>query len=178
MPALVLPTVTVHRSFLEAWDEFGDGEGYWMGAFASDERRTREQVEDPAEFARLVEDLRRDVLPESPRPPDYCPATTLWYVDGREWLGRLAIRHELTPQLREVGGHIGYVVRPSARRQGYATKMLAESLPVAARLGIDPVLVTCDVDNIASRKVIEASGGEFEDERHGKFRFWVPTRVD
>lgn len=176
MPALVLPTVAVHRSFLEAWDEAADGN--WMGALVADEQRTREQLADPDEFARFVEDLRRDVLPESPRPADWCPATTLWYVDGDEWLGRLSIRHELTPHLREIGGHIGYVIRPSARRQGHATRMLAVSLPIAARLGIDPALITCDTDHVASRKVIESCGGEFDDERHGKLRFWVPTRLD
>ena len=55
--------------------------------------------------------------------------------------------------------------------------MLAQSLPVTAGLGIDPALVTCDTDNVASRKVIEAAGGELEDERHGKLRFWVPTHL-
>ena len=87
------------------------------------------------------------------------------------------MRHELTPPLLEVAGHIGYCVRPSARRKGYATQMLAQSLPIAAGLGIDPALVTCDVDNTGSRKAIEAAGGELEDERHGKLRFWVPTHV-
>jgi predicted acetyltransferase len=55
--------------------------------------------------------------------------------------------------------------------------MLAESLPIAAGLGIDPALVTCDTDNDASRKVIEACGGELEDERNGKLRYWIPTRL-
>jgi len=49
----------------------------------------------------------------------------LWWVDGSELLGRLSIRHELTDALRELGGHIGYVVRPSACRQGHANAMLA-----------------------------------------------------
>jgi len=53
--------------------------------------------------------------------------------------------------------------------------MLAESLPFAASLGIDPALVTCDTDNEGSRRVIEACGGKLEDERHGKLRYWVPT---
>jgi predicted acetyltransferase len=175
MPELVLPTTRVHRSFLAAWDELEDGEERWMGAFAADEERTRDQVEDPGEFARLVEELKRDVLPAAQRPPDWVPATMLWYVEGDEWLGRLSIRHELTRFLHEIGGHIGYVVRPSARRRGYATKMLADSLPLAADLGIDPALVTCDTDNDASRKVIEACGGELEDERNGKLRYWVAT---
>jgi predicted acetyltransferase len=53
--------------------------------------------------------------------------------------------------------------------------MLAAALPVARSLGIDPALLTCDEDNIASRKVIEASGGMLEDNRHGKLRYWVPA---
>jgi len=77
--------------------------------------------------------------------------------------------------LREIGGHIGYGVRPAARRCGHATRMLAEALPFAASLGIDPALVTCDTDNEGSCRVIEACGGKLEDERHGKLRYWVPT---
>ena len=53
--------------------------------------------------------------------------------------------------------------------------MLHDVLPHANLLGIDPALVTCDVDNVASRRVIEANGGILEDERRGKLRFWVPT---
>jgi predicted acetyltransferase len=53
--------------------------------------------------------------------------------------------------------------------------MLAAALPIAHQLGIDPALVTCDVTNIGSRKVIEANGGVLEDERGGKRRYWVPT---
>jgi len=74
-----------------------------------------------------------------------------------------------------VGGHIGYDVRPAARRRGHATRMLALALPVAHTLGIDPALVSCDVDNVASRRVIEHSGGKQENESAGKLRFWVPT---
>ena len=55
--------------------------------------------------------------------------------------------------------------------------MLTQSLPIAAALEIDPALVTCDLDNEGSRRVIESAGGELEDERHGKLRFWVPTRM-
>lgn len=53
--------------------------------------------------------------------------------------------------------------------------MLRAALPVAYGLDIESALVMCDVDNIASRKVIEANGGIFEDQRGGKLRFWVPT---
>ena len=55
--------------------------------------------------------------------------------------------------------------------------MLAAVLVEAHAMGIDPALVTCDADNVASRKVIEANGGVLEDRRGHKLRFWVPTRA-
>lgn len=57
----------------------------------------------------------------------------------------------------------------------HATEMLRQALGVARELGIDPTLVTCDVDNVGSRAVIERNGGVLEDERAGKLRFWVQT---
>jgi predicted acetyltransferase len=99
----------------------------------------------------------------------------MWWADGPQYLGRLTIRHRLTPSLLDVGGHIGYDIRPSARRRGHATAMLAAALPVTRGLGIDPVLITCNADNTGSRKVIEANGGVLEDIRDGKLRFWAPT---
>ena len=84
---------------------------------------------------------------ETPRPEGYVPDTELWWVAGDEFLGRIGIRHRLTPMLLEMGGHIGYDVRPSARRRGHATEMLRHGLMVARDLGIDPALITCDIDN-------------------------------
>ncbi len=122
-----------------------------------------------------VERLKAEALEETPRRPGWVPCTTLWWAEGDEYLGRIAIRHRLTPALTEVGGHIGYDVRRSARRQGHATAMLRAALPVARRLGIDGALITCDVDNLASRKVIEHNGGVLVDELNGKLRYWVRT---
>ncbi|EST35642.1 hypothetical protein N566_17420 [Streptomycetaceae bacterium MP113-05] len=59
--------------------------------------------------------------------------------------------------------------------RGHATAMLREGLVHAHRLGIDPVLITCDHDNIASRRVIESGDGALEDRRGDKLRYWVPT---
>jgi len=70
-------------------------------------------------------------------------------------------------RMLELGGHIGYVIRPGARRRG--------TPPPRRQLGVDRALVTCDVTNTASRKVIEANGGEFEDRRGGKLRYWIRT---
>ena len=179
MPELTLPTVEVRRSFLEAMAEFraegrgGPGDETMIG---HENRTFGDTWHSPEGFATFVTHLLADAREETPRAPGRVPSTTYWFVDGTEYLGRLAIRHRLTPKLLEIGGHIGYDVRPTARRKGYATAMLREALPFAAGMGIDPVLVTCDVDNVASRKVIEKNGGVLEDERRGKLRFWVPTR--
>jgi predicted acetyltransferase len=129
----------------------------------------------PEGFAEYVGRLRSQALEDSPRPRGFVPSTTLWFVEDERYLGRVAIRHRLTAHLLEGGGHIGYDVRPSARRHGHATAMLRAALPVARGLGIASALVTCDVTNAASRRVIEANGGVFEDRRGDKLRFWVPT---
>lgn len=81
-------------------------------------------------------------------------------VDDRV-VGRLSLRHTLNEFLRRYGGHIGYGVIPSQRGKGYATEMLRQALPICHGLGIQQALVSCDVDNIASQKVIERNGGIF-----------------
>jgi predicted acetyltransferase len=178
MPALSPPTVRARSSYLVALAEFraeGRGVADDDTAMGYEMRAYGPALSTPDGFAAYVTWLRDQVLEDSPRPAGYVPSTTLWWMDGTEYLGRIAIRHRLTASLREVGGHIGYDVRPSARRRGHATAMLRAALPVARGLGIASALITCDVDNVGSRKVIEHNGGELEDERNGKLRFWVPT---
>jgi predicted acetyltransferase len=175
MPELVLPTTSVHASFLEAMEEFV-GERARNTQTAAWIETNAPGWRDAATFAVFVEAVKADALEETPRPVAHVPCTTLWWVDGPEYLGRLAIRHRLTDFLLEVGGHIGYDVRPSRRRHGHATAMLQQALPWAHDLGIDPALVTCDDDNAGSVRVIEAAGGVLEDVRGIKRRYWVPTR--
>lgn len=174
MPDLVLPTMSVRESFLEAMDEFAAEGAEHSQTAAWIEHNAPEWLE-PETFATFVEAVRADALEETPRPEHHVPCTTLWWVDGEKYLGRLAIRHVLTGFLLDVGGHIGYDVRPSRRREGHATAMLRQALPWARGLGIDPALVTCDDDNVGSIRVIEAAGGVLEDVRGRKRRYWVPT---
>jgi predicted acetyltransferase len=82
-------------------------------------------------------------------------------VDGTV-VGRTSIRHRLNDFLRHEGGHIGYCVLPPHRHRGYATEILRQSLERIHALGIDPVLITCDDDNIGSATVIERAGGVLE----------------
>ena len=178
MPELVRPDVRLHASFVVAMAEFaaeGRGRPSDDTTVGADLRHRRELWHEPEGFATYVEGLVAQSEEDAPRPPGYVPSTTLWWVEGDEFLGRISIRHRLTPHLLEVGGHIGYDIRPSARRRGHATAMLAAALPVAHSIGIDPALITCDTDNVGSRRVIENNAGVFEDERNGKLRYWVRT---
>jgi predicted acetyltransferase len=174
MPELVLPTVSVRESFLEAMEEFV-AEGAENSQTAAWIEYNAPGWQDPEVFATFCEAVRADALEETPRPQAHVPCTTLWWVDGDDYLGRIAIRHRLTDVLLEVGGHIGYDVRPTRRREGHATEMLRQSLPWARDLGIAPALVTCDEDNVGSIRVIENAGGALEDVRGIKRRYWVPT---
>ncbi|MEU7866445.1 GNAT family N-acetyltransferase [Dactylosporangium sp. NPDC049140] len=177
MPALSPPVVAVHQSFLAAMAEFvaeGRGGPDDFSMVAREIQDFSPTWDTPAGFAEYVTALRAQALEETPRPEHFVPSTTLWWVDGSSYYGRLAIRHRLTPNLLEVGGHIGYDVRPTARGNGYATAMLRAALPIARSLGIESALLTCDTANVISRRVIETNGGVFEDERDGKLRFWIP----
>lgn len=103
------------------------------------------------------------------------PSTIYWYVSGEDYLGTLVIRHELTADLAEVGGHVGYHIVPPWRRQGHATRMLAAGLAECHRLGLDRVLLTCATENEPSRRVILANGGVPDGHARGDDRFWITT---
>ena len=181
---LVDPHPRLQQSFLEALDELESaGEELYArlpswpaeGDFPGLEV-TRESLTSPDAFNAYCAFLLRQRDAATPRPRAYVAFTELWLAEGPaldRWLGRISLRHELTEALWEWGGHIGYVVRPSARRQGHASAALAGMLKVCGQRGIDSVLVTCDVDNTGSRRTIEGAGGRYEDTRVGKLRYWI-----
>ena len=164
---MIPPATRLRASFVEALREFHrEGLNAELDA---------DWLDDARHFASYVEGREAAIHPETPRPHDRVPETDLWYADGNEYLGTLTIRHWLTDALRIFGGHIGYGVRPSRRRPADTTHA-SLGLPVAHELGIDPALLTCDATNIASRRVIEASGGIADGPVGPKQRYWVPTR--
>jgi predicted acetyltransferase len=99
-----------------------------------------------------------------------------WIVESDRVLGGIALRHGHDDYVLWAG-HIGYGIRPSARRRGLATWALGRMLDEARVLGLDRVLAVCAVDNVASVKTIERGGGVFEGVRDTKFgpvrRYWI-----
>lgn len=133
---------------------------------------------DPSDFQSMLKFLSDNEqgigLPEG-----WVPDSTYWLINEQnKILGVVNIRHKLTEFLYNAGGHIGYGIRPSERRNGYATKMLQLSLVEARKLGIEEVLVVCDADNVASEKTIIKNGGKLdvnfvEEDGNVIKRFWI-----
>ncbi len=159
MGFLVFPTATVRASYIDgerAAAREGGADLAWLDRAAADF---------DGFVARQAAPTRRwDV-----------PVSQLWYVDGPTYIGTVIIRHELTPALARTGGHIGYHVVPPQRRRGHARRMLANVLVYCAHFGLTRVLVTCEQANIASRKVIEANGGQPDGVTDGELCYWVAT---
>lgn len=114
-------------------------------------------------------------------PSHLVPATQFFFIrkSDDKLVGMIQVRHKLNDYLARFGGHIGYSVRLSERRKGYAKEMLRMTLPKCRELGLDKVMITCLEDNIGSEKTILANGGvyystEYEPiECENVKRFWI-----
>lgn len=99
---------------------------------------------------------------------DWVPTTTFFALrkkDGKI-VGMIDIRHHIKhPFLLEFGGHIGYAVRPTERRKGYASKMLALALKYAKVIGLHEVMLGCYKDNTASIQTIQKYEGRLTEEK-------------
>jgi predicted acetyltransferase len=167
---LIAPDAALRDAFLRAAQDHVD--------HANDPARTPEYVRALADFeaylAALAQAERREESVAGP-----VRQWNFWLTDGRDVLGILRFRPRLNPRLVRLGGHLGYDVPPSARRRGYATRMLALGLAKAAEAGLAQAMLTADAGNLPSLRVIEANGGrldaEYEFEGTLRRRYWAPT---
>ncbi len=153
---LVRPSPQYLLSYLEACREFKDARAQYAS------------LHDPDAFERWKDTMFQEFADSEQGiglKEGYVPSTTFWLVDGLDYIGTGNIRHRLTSTLEEFGGHIGYLIRPSRWNLGYGTLQLRLLLREACGLGIDPALITCDLDNPASARVMVKNGGRLIDTR-------------
>ncbi|HDR4708809.1 TPA: GNAT family N-acetyltransferase [Bacillus paranthracis] len=167
--SLLTPTTDLQDEYLDFYNEWKDSSETMIPWVIS---------KDPSNFPAMVQELL-DAHNGVNLPQSWVPDSTYWLVtDNNRIVGAVNIRHSLTEHLFNAGGHIGYGIRPSERRKGYATKLLELSLEKTKKLNITRALVVCDEVNTASEKTILHNGGVRDDdfiEEDGNVvrRFWI-----
>ncbi|MDA1642210.1 MULTISPECIES: GNAT family N-acetyltransferase [Bacillus cereus group] len=167
--SLLTPTTDLQDEYLNFYNEWKDSGETMIPWVIS---------KDPSNFPAMVQELL-DAHNGVNLPQSWVPDSTYWLVtDNNRIVGAVNIRHSLTEHLFNAGGHIGYGIRPSERRKGYATKLLELSLEKTKKLNITRALVVCDAVNTASEKTILHNGGVRDDdfiEEDGNVvrRFWI-----
>ncbi|OYD60748.1 GNAT family N-acetyltransferase [Rhodococcus sp. OK302] len=183
---LIAPNEALHQSWLDARTEWGGPHAHQPGTALGIAERLGLNLGKPEDFKQWVQEL--NAQPHGPQTPDTVPATNWWITHDDRYLGAIQLRHSLNDFLADLGGHIGYGIRPTERRKGVVTIALRQVLDHAAtEIGLDEVLITCDDTNIGSQRTIEAAGGVLHHVRHpdkyshdrgfeGKtLHYWVPT---
>lgn len=135
------------------------------------------RIEDPNEYINICKQY------EDPKTvPEHLVVATQFFMIRKsddKLIGMIQVRHYFNEYLEKYAGHIGYSVRPSERRKGYAKKMLKMALPFCKEIGLEKVLISCIDGNIASEKTILANGGVYESTVHEPGgnrdlkRFWI-----
>jgi predicted acetyltransferase len=167
--SLIKPTVDLKEEYLSFYQEWLDSKEDMIPWIIK---------KDPSNFEPMVQFLNDNEEGHNLR-EGLVPDSTFWLINqDKRILGAVNIRHRLNEALVNRGGHIGYGIRPSERRKGFATKLLFLSLEKAKELGISKALVVCDEHNIGSYKTIINNGGiadsDFiEDDGNVIKRFWI-----
>ena len=165
---LVLPSLALEAAYRECEDDFQQAGETFLGIAGMNYPRFVErcQAYDQADAGKV-------------------PQLDFFLLrDGAIILGWSGLRLWLNPNLEDIGGHIGYRIRPSERRKGYGARILAMTLAQARQHGMRDVLLTCDGDNIGSRRIIEHNGGQLASEsvspQSGVLvaRYWIHLHAD
>lgn len=167
---LVKPDLTYFEQYKEMYCE-------WLGQEHINPwflKTKCETLEDFADFIQMLDDYEKANVDKQ-----YASQTAYFVVDeNNRLIGGASIRHYLTVDGYNYGGHIGYGVRPSEREKGYGTEILKLALEEAKRLKIYKALLVCLETNLGSNKVIQKCGGIFENkvkDADGSIinRYWI-----
>lgn len=153
---LILPTPEYKEKVLDYKREFIENNDSLDGTAGLDKVETFEEW-----YSSICDNSKDETVREG-----LVTATTFMGIslESNELIGMIDIRHRLNDYLFNFGGHIGYSVRKTERRKGYATEMLELAIKECRKLNMKRVLITCDKENIGSAKTILKNGAVLENE--------------
>lgn len=158
MVELIPPSGGLHVPFLESHHEWGPG--VHEDGFGLDPAHDVESQPGFATWVAALSDGARQCVYR-------------WIMEDERIVGAIALRLEENRVVMRLG-HIGYGIRPSARRRGLGSWALKVTLQEARRLGLERVLLVCESDNVASASIIERCGGVAEESDAGAARrYWI-----
>lgn len=148
---LVKPSLEYEKQAIEYIREFYEYNSEINGSGGLDR-----YIDDYNEWLKKIEEDKQRIPNE-----EKVPAETYFLVryNDNKVIGMINIRLVLNKKLRELGGNIGYSIRPTERRKGYNKINLYLGLLCCKRHGINEVLLDCDKDNLGSSKTMVALGG-------------------
>ena len=147
----------------------------WKGEDAAWHSFAWEEGMKHSDHIRILEDESKGVNMREGR----VPHTMLYGFLNGITIGRCSVRHRLNDNLRIRGGHIGYAVAPRFRRRGYGSSLFRAGIEHLVELGVESAMMTCDANNIPSRKTIEGANGVFDQEYFDEIegvtlrRYWI-----
>ncbi len=153
---LVKPDLTYFEDYNDMMREWGDPNtaAPWFLDYPA------ATIEEFAKYVKHLDDCSYGRLEER-----YCSTTSYFAVDENDRLvGAGSLRHYLTVEGYNTWGHVGYGIRPSERRKGYATQVLKLLLEEAKKKGIRRVRTGAYASNIGSCRTIEKCGFTFFEE--------------
>lgn len=156
-------TIALSRPSIDLFDSWAAAVAEFEGGHVDGGGIEKGFVPDRAAFEAVIEKAALYATPGAVLPEGHVPCDYFWITEGDQMVGFISFRRELNDHLRRFGGHIGYSVIPSRRREGIVREALRLVLRLAKTEGYESVMLTCDDDNVGSIRTIEGAGGELED---------------
>lgn len=122
----------------------GDGEEYYFNKYKA-------ALENFEGYLKVLKNYSQGIALED----DEVATSTFWLINRDEVVGITRLRHKEV----EFDGHIGYDISPKFRNKGFGTLILKLVIEKCKDLELKEVIITCHINNEASRKIIEKNDG-------------------